>query len=41
MNKLPQNCINKYEKRFGNFPSVIELQVESFEKIEKLISKII
>jgi hypothetical protein len=39
MNVVPQHCIDKFKKDFNFEPCLVHIELESFDKIEKLTSK--
>ena len=38
MNQIPKNCIEKFIKSYNNYPSIIELKLNS-EDIDKLMKQ--
>jgi hypothetical protein len=36
---VPQHCIDKFEKRFNSYPSLINIELEKKEMIDKFLSK--
>jgi hypothetical protein len=39
METVPQHCIDRFRQKFGQYPSIIELEYDSIENFDKLTSR--